>query len=94
MGLFGNTMGIMGDIARGTASASMWTGIGEDTPLDSNFDTKLESSFLFILADSAPKTAYQTAYLQFEHESHPLLQNATSSSYRPDVAFPIFWAVI
>ena len=65
-----------------------------EPPLDSNFDTKLESSFLFILANTAHKKAYQTAYLQFEHESHPLLQNATSSSYRPDVAFPIFRAVI
>ena len=63
-------------------------------PLDSNFDTKLESSFLFILANTAHKKAYQTAYLQFEHESHPLLQNATSSSYRPDVAFLVLRAVI
>jgi len=33
-------------------------------------------------------------FLQFGSESHPLLQNATSSSYRPDVAFSVFRAVI
>ena len=48
-----------------------------DTPLDSNFDTKLESSFLFLLADLALETACQAAFLQLGHESHPLLQNAT-----------------
>ena len=63
-------------------------------PLDSNFDTKLESSFLFILANSALKTACQTAYLQLGHESHPLLQNAASSLLRSDVAFSVFRAVI
>ena len=75
-------------------SPGLYHFLSHSTPLDSNFDTKLESSFLFILANSALETAYQTAYLQLGHESHPLLQNATSSSYRPDVAFPIFRAVI
>jgi len=56
--------------------------------------TSLAGGFDFILADSAPKTAYQAAYLQLRHEPHPLLQNATSSSYRPDVAFSVFVAVI
>ena len=71
-------------------SRELYHFLSHSTPLDSNFDTKLESSFLFVLAKSAHNTAYQAAYLQLGHESHPLLQNATSSSYRPDVAFPNF----
>ena len=78
-------------------SSDFRTGVRLPTPpapLDSNFDTKLESSFLFILADSAPETAYQAAYLQLGHEPHPLLQNAASSLLRPNAAFPVFRAVI
>ena len=78
-------------------SSDFRTGVRLPTPpapLDSDFDTKLESSFLFILANSALKTAYQAAFLQLGHESHPLLQNATCSLCRPNVAFPVFRAVI
>ena len=75
-------------------SRGLYHFLSHSTPLDSNFDTKLEFSFLFILANSALESACQAAFLQLGHESHPLLQNATCSSYRPDVAFPIFWAVI
>lgn len=47
------------------------------TPLDSNFDTKLESGFLFQLAKQAPKTLCKASFLQFGREPYPLLQNAT-----------------
>ena len=75
-------------------SRGLYHFLSHSTPLDSNFDTKLESSFLFILANSALKTACQAAFLQLEHESHPLLQNATCSLCGPNVAFSVFRAVI
>ena len=52
MGLFGNTMGIMGDIARGTASASMWTGNMIYTALQ-NARTKKEIRALYKRASDA-----------------------------------------
>ena len=68
--------------------------LSHSTPLDSNFDTKLESSFLFILANSAPKTPCNPLFLQFGSESHPLLQNATCGLSGPNVAFSVYGAVI
>ena len=82
-------------VTRGSPKPLFWVRVLVPLPsLDSNFDTKLESSFFISLANTAHKMAYQAAYLKFGHESHPLLQNATSSLYRPDVAFSVFRAVI
>ena len=52
MGLFGNTMGIMGNVARGTASASMWTGNMIYTALQ-NARTKKEIRALYKHASDA-----------------------------------------
>ena len=52
MGLFGNTMGILGSVARGTASASMWTGNMIYTALQ-NARTKKEIRALYKHASDA-----------------------------------------
>lgn len=52
MGLFGNAMGIMGGVARGTASASMWTGNMIYTALQ-NARTKKEIRALYKHASDA-----------------------------------------
>lgn len=52
MGLFGNTMGMMGGVARGTASASMWTGNMIYTALQ-NARTKKEIRALYKNASNA-----------------------------------------
>ena len=52
MGWFGNTMGIMGGVARGTASASMWTGNMIYTALQ-NARTKKEIRALYKHASDA-----------------------------------------
>lgn len=52
MGLFGNAMGIMGDVARGTASTSMWTGNMIYTALQ-NARTKKEIRALYKRASDA-----------------------------------------
>ena len=78
-------------------SSDFRTGVRLPTPpapLDSDFDTKLESSFLFILANSALKAPFKAAYLQLGHEPHPLLQNATRSLCGPNVTFFVYRAVI
>ena len=52
MGWFGNTMGIMGGIARGATSASMWTGNMIYTALQ-NARTKKEIRALYKHASDA-----------------------------------------
>ena len=58
-------------------SRELYSFLSHFTPLDSNFDTKLESSFLYQLANYAPKKPCKPLFLQSGHEPHPLLQNAT-----------------